>query len=148
MKLCFDSIEEVQDFVKRLKGTRGGKDKDDGEGTAGQAPAPLTPPQGPAPSFNPIGTQFAPPVGGAGPTGGGFPVAAAIDPQVAALVHRISTRTNDLVKGGQDAVAMLTWFRSQCGPEAANATMEQIQTVFLPRSSVPTLEQLAKLTGA
>ena len=35
MKLCFDSIDEVKDFVTQLKGTRGGQGKNDGEEIAG-----------------------------------------------------------------------------------------------------------------
>lgn len=145
MKLCFDSIEEVKDFVKGLKSprTKGGSD-DEGQPGTGQAPTPLQPPSG---------TQFAPPAGGAGfpgpVQGGAFPaVTNGPAPEVLALVQRIAARTTKLIQEGQSADQMLTWFRGQCGPEAAQATLDQIQQVFLPRASVPTLENIVKLTGA
>lgn len=146
MRLSFDSIDEVKEFVKGLKGTRGGKagDNDDGAGpqTGGQtAPALLQPPTGQ--TFNPGagGAAFNP--GGAA---GFSPVGVA--PEVTALVNRIVARADALVAGGQDANAMLTWFRTQCGPEAAQATLDQIKTVFLSKASVTTLTEMVKLIGA
>lgn len=148
MKLCFESIEEVQEFVKRLKGTRGGKaDKDDAETTGavttGAAPQPLMPPQGgQAMGFPGTGAAFQPPQ-----QQPSFP-SAGVDPVVAGLVDRINKRIDGAIQSGQPADTVLTWFRSQCGAEAANATMEQIKGVFLPKLTVPALEQIAKLMAA
>lgn len=147
MKLCFDSIAEVKDFVASLKGTRGKKgENDDGELIPGnptqQAPAPLQPPaqQQPA-AFQPqAAPAFTPPQG--------FPGAPAADPAAAALVARIVTRIDGAIASGQPADAVLTWFRGQCGAEAANATMDQVKQVFLPKLAMPTLENIAKLMNA
>lgn len=149
MRLSFDSIEEVQEFVKRLKGTRGGKDKDtdDAPATTGSAPAPVQPPPLPAAGFNP---GFAAPGAGAAPSGGAFPAAAAptIAPEIAALVQRIGQRADFAIQSGQPADQCLGWFRSQCGPEAANMTMDQIKTIALPKMSQAQLEGIAKLMNA
>lgn len=147
MRLSFDSIDEVKEFVKGLKGTRSGKAGDADEGPAGQAPAPLQPPAG-GPAFNPGG--FVPQGPGAGPMGGGFPAAAATmpAPEVVALVARINAKIDSAIASGQPADSALTWFRAQCGPEAAGATLDQIKTVFLYKTALPTLEQIAKLMAA
>lgn len=145
MELKFFSLDEVKDFVKQLKGTRGGK-----AGDTDDAPQPLAPPQGQV--FNPAGGPgFAPPVGGATQTGAG-PFAAAVPalaPELAALVTRIVTRIDAAAASGQSVEAMLTWLRNNVGDaSAASATMDQIKTVFLPRASAPTLENIAKLMAA
>ncbi len=146
MKLEFDSIDEVKAFYAQLKGTRGKKGDDDAPETSQttvQVPAPLQPPVTHAP-FNP---QQA--TGFTAPAASGFPGAPVVDPAVQGLVDRIVTRADTLLKSGQgNAEQMLTWFRSQCGPEAAQATMDQIKTVFLPKASTTLLDQIAKLTGA
>lgn len=154
MKLCFDSIEEVKAFVGELKGTRGKrgeKGEDDAPGTQA-APAPLSPPvASPQAGFPGAGaTGFAPPAGGAAQAGGAFPAAAApaLAPEVQSLVTRINTRIDGAVAGGQPTDAVLQWFRGQCGPEAASATMDQIKGVFLPKMAVPVLENIAKLMNA
>lgn len=146
MKLCFDSIEETREFVKQLKTSRGKGDKDEGEtggAAAGQAPAPLAPPAS-AMQFAPGATAaFTPPAGAA------FPSAAPqLDPALQALVNRITTRIDGAIQSGQPADQVLAWFRGQCGPEAANATMDQIKTIFLPKAAPPTLENIAKLMNA
>lgn len=145
MELKFFSIEEVKDFVKGLKNPRSGKSGD--EEAPGQAPTPLQPPLGGA-GFP--GTGFAPPGAGAGPQGGGFPAAAATGPapEVLALVGRINARIDSAIASGQPADGVLTWFRGKCGPEAANATMDQIKQIALPRAPVPLLEDIAKLMNA
>lgn len=150
MRLSFDSIEEVKDFVKNLKGTRGGKagdSEDTGTAQTGNAPQPLAPPGG---GFNPGGAAFAPPVGGATLAGAAFPAAGApgLAPEVQALVTRITTRIDGAIATGQPAEQVLAWFRGQCGPEAAAATMDQIKQIFLPKAPVPTLENIAKLMNA
>lgn len=154
MELKFSSIEEVQEFVKRLKGTRGGKDKDDGEGqpATGSAPAPIQPPPLPPAAtagFNP-GAGFAALGAGAAPSGGEFPAvgAPAMAPEIAGLVDRIGKRADFAIQSGQPADQCLGWFRSQCGPEAANYTMDQIKTMALPKMSMAQLEGIAKLMNA
>ena len=142
MKLCFDSIEEVKDFVGALKGTRGKKGEgDDTPPPAHQAPAPLMPPQGQPLTFAPTPQpQFQAPTA--------FPAPPAVDPAIAALVTRINAKIDGAIASGQPADSVLNWFRGQCGAEAANASMDQIKTVFLPRAAVPTLENIAKLMNA
>lgn len=146
MELKFTSIEEIKDFMSQLKGTRGGKGSKDDDGpaaTTGQAPAPLQPPAG-GPAFNPApNAAFTPP--GTGPV---FGQASGVDPAVQALVTRINTKIDGAIAGGQPADAVLSWFRQQCGPEAAAATMDQIKTLFLPKAAMPTLENIAKLMNA
>lgn len=153
MKLCFDSVDEVRAFVKdELKGRRGAK-SDDGDtgvntgvaGNAGGAPAPLMPPQ-----QQPGG--FAPPGGGASfmpqQQPGGFPGVGTIDPAVAAIVARITARIDGAITAGQPADQVLAWFRTQCGPEATNATLDQIKQAFLAKLPMPSLENIAKLMNA
>lgn len=143
MRLSFDSIDEVRDFVKGLKGTRGGKggDSDDApSGQAGGAPALLQPPAGATQTFAPQGQAFQPQ---------GQTFLAGPNPEVAALVARIVTRIDGLISSGsQPADSVLGWFRTQCGAEAAGATLDQIKQVFLPKGSVPALTEMAKLVGA
>lgn len=145
MKLCFDSIAEIREFVASLKGTRGKKgeiDDDAGQPAAGQAPAPIQPPAQQPAAFTPSqGPAFQPPQGG-------FPGAPVGDPAAAGLVARIVTRIDGAIASGQPADAVLTWFRGQCGTEAANASMDQIKQVFLPKMPMPSLENIAKLMNA
>lgn len=149
MKLCFDSIEEVKEFVASLKGTRGkkGEADDDMPKVTGQAPAPLQPPATQTATFNPGG--FAPQAQPAAPAASAFPVAAVTGPapEVVALVGKITAKLDAAIAAGQPADAALQWFRGQCGPEAAQATMDQIKAVFLPKTPVPGLENIAKLMG-
>lgn len=152
MRLSFDTIDEVKDFVKQLKGTRGGKDKD--EGDAGNAPIPLTPPAGGAQPFNPAGSAaFAPPAGGAGPAGAG-PFAAgapSIHPDVQAIVGKINLRIDATAAEGRWNDQALTWFRSECVKggvaEAAAATVEQIKGQCLYKLQMPQLAQIAQFMG-
>lgn len=151
MKLEFDSIEEVKEFVTKLKGTRGGKatDADDAPAAGTTAPAPAQPPAGgPGPTFSP---GPAPGAFGGAPAGGAFPGPAAPtgpSPEVLALVQRISARIDGAIASGQPADAARTWLAGQCGPEAANYTMDQLKTVALPKAAMPVLENIAKLMNA
>jgi hypothetical protein len=163
MKLCFDTVEELRSFVKEdLKAKRTGRGEAD-DAPAGSAPAPLQPPAGsaPAPLQPPAGgamsgfptggapAGFAAPGAGAGPAGGGFPAAAAPDPTVAALVQRIVTRVEAAVSSGATKPEdMITWFRGQCGPEAASATWDQIKANFLPKLTTVQLDGIAKMMNA
>ena len=147
----FDSFEEMEAFRTSGKKTRTKKEEADEAGAVtGNAPAPLQPPAGgAAPGFNPGG--FAPPAGGAAPQGGAFPAIGAQTgpaPEVVALVTRISNRVDEAIKSGQPADQVLAWFRGQCGPEAANMTMDQIKGIALPKMAVPGLENIAKLMNA
>lgn len=153
MRLSFDSIEEVKEFVKGLKGTRGGKaDADDAPAT-GQAPAPLQPPvTGPAAGFPGAG-GFAAPAAGAAPAGGGpfAAVATGPAPEVLALVARIVAKIDAAVGSGQPADTALAWFRSECGKagiDASSYNMDQIKQFALPKMAAPMLEQIAKLMNA
>jgi hypothetical protein len=150
MQITFNSLDEVKEFVKALKGTRGPKGSND-EGDA-QAPAPIMPPVGGA------GTQFAPsPSQGFGHSNP-FPAHAGVADShsqqlsssalVNGLVQRIVAKIDGSLANGQPTEPALNWFRSQCGSEAASATMDQIKTIFLPRMAVPALENIAKLVGA
>ena len=110
-------------------------------------PAPLQPPAE-APAFNPPG--LAPPAPFAA-LASAFPAAAAapaVDPAVAALVGKITAkRDSAFSSGASSADGALGWFREQCGPEAAQATMAQIDQVFLPKMPPDRLAQLAKWMG-
>lgn len=161
MELKFFSIDEVKEFVANLKGTRTGKKGEGDEGgnpniatTGGpNAPAPIMP-QGGGQPFNPGG--FALPAGGAVQPGGAFPAAGAQSgpaPEVLMLVQRIAARIDWATApppngGGQPPESVLAWFRTQCGPETANYTLDQIKQVALPRAAQPTLENIAKLMNA
>ena len=154
MQLTFDTVEELKEFVKtHLKNPRNKAGGDDeGAQVGGTAPPPVMPPTGGAASGFPSGPSgFVPQGAGAGPMGGGFPAAAVTGPapEVVALVNRIVARMNGAVQSGATKPDdMLTWFRGQCGPEAAAATIEQVQQHFLPRLPVPALEQIAKMMAA
>jgi len=163
MKLSFDTIEEVQEFVKRLKTTRGGKgEKEEAETTTAQqttaiAPPPMQPPNSalPAQQGFPGTGGFAPPAGGAAPAGGGFPVDGATGPvpEVQALVTRIITKLDQSIgSGASGAEQALQWFRGQCstalGENLSAANMDQIKSVCLPKMTVPALENIAKQMNA
>lgn len=156
MQLIFESIDEVRDFVTKLKGTRGGKNSGSDEadtntaGTAtGQAPAPLQPPQG-GPSFAPPGNAAPAFTAPSFPGGSPLPTAA---PEVAALVGRISARMDAIIASGQTkADDMLGWFRAQCVqngfPEAGGATLDQIKGSWLAKLPQPSLDVIAKTIAA
>ena len=154
MKLEFDSIAELKEFYAQLKGTRGkkGDDADDvpaQSAAAGPAlaPAPMAIPTQ-QPTFNPAG--FAPQAAGAGQAAPVFPVAAATGPapEVLALVAKINERTNASIAANPTSLSdALKFFRDAIGPDAAQATLQQIQEHFLPRMATDKLTQLAKLMG-
>lgn len=159
MEYRFNSIAEVMEFVGCLtaKAKKSGKGEADGgeeqAGGTGSSPQPMAPPTGQA-GF-PGGQQgfTAPPAGGAAPQMGagafpalGAPTAPAIDPAIAAWVQKIGgviDATMPTPKGAE----MLTWFRNNFGPEAAQATADQIKTVFLPRLNVEQLAGMGKMMG-
>lgn len=133
MKLCFDSIEEVKTFVGQLKGTRGKKGEDDNE--------PATAPVGGQPVMPPA-MGFAPPQTAVQ----GFPGAAAA-PAVNPLVGQIIGKLDGALASGQSVDQMTNWFRNLLGPDAANASLDQIKQIFLPRLAEPQLKQLAQQVG-
>ena len=147
MRLSFDTIDEVKDFVKQLKAARGPKDKEEEAPASGAAPVPLQPPQTTtaASGFPGIGgaTQGFPGTGGtfpAGPTG--------TPPEIMAVVNRIVAKVDASIAIGNSVDAATNWFRSQCGAEAANATLDEIKKHFLPRLPAATLENIAKQMNA
>jgi hypothetical protein len=136
MKLCFDSIDEVQAFVKQLKGTRGKKGEDDSE--VGPTPVGGQPqmPTGPAIGFTPPQTAMQ-----------GFPGAVPTTAAVNPLVPQIIAKLDGALASGQNAEQITTWFRNLLGPDAAAATLDQIKQVFIPRLPEPQLKQLAQQVG-
>lgn len=84
-----------------------------------------------------------PPVIAANP----FPVQAEPTP-VEKLVARINKRIDDVIAQGQPEDKMVAWFRTQVGPEGANANLSQIKQALLPKLSETQLEGIAKLIGA
>lgn len=137
----FDTEEE---FKARIKNPRGGKN-DDTDTAAPRAPAPIQPPLQQGAAFTPQAAAFASPPGGFP----GVPAAPPVgDPAVTAIVARIAAKIDGAIAGGQPTDVVLTWFRGRCGAEAANATLDQIKQVFLPKLSMPSLDDIAKLMNA
>lgn len=156
MRLSFDTIDEVKDFVKQLKGgrrTKGDADGDDGEtgaqvggASTGLAPPPAQPPAG-APNFTPGGT----------PAPGGAFVPGAAPNTMPAIVGRITAQVDKLIGGqvpgqpAQPADAVLQWLRGQIAPHdatAASATMDQVKQVYLAKLPEAALNEMARLIGA
>jgi hypothetical protein len=134
----FDNWDEMEAFRTSGKKTRGKAQVDDTptveEVTAAVA-ANTPPPQ-----------QFVQP----GPPPQGFPGANGQMPppsQVHPLVTAILARIDGAVSTGQSMDAIVTWFRQQIGPEAANATLDQIKQVFVPRMPETQLKQIAPMLG-
>lgn len=150
MRLSFDTIEEILEFVSKLKGQRTKKGDAD-EATAGQAPQPLAPPAPGAQGFPGTGgPAFAPPAGGAAP-GGAFPAAGASvgpAPEVTALITRIGVRIDGAVASGQPAESARAWLAGQCGPECVGYTLDQLKTIAMPKLSVAALDNIAKMMNA
>ncbi len=150
MELTFSSIEEVKEFVKSLKGTRGGKDKDD-EAAPGNAPQPMAPPTGQASAFPGAG-GFAPQAGGAGGQTA-FPAhgAATLDPVITELVGKVLGRIDGAIQSGQSAESCRQWVAGQIAsaghPDAMNATLDQIKALYLPKMAAPWLSQIYALMG-
>jgi hypothetical protein len=157
MRLSFDSIDEVKEFVKQLKGGRRTKADDDGDATeqapaTGAAPAPIQPPPAGAPSFTPPSgpaPTFQP---GAAPAPSAPPANT-----MPAIVGRIVTQVDKLIAGQvpgqptQPADAVLQWLRGQIAPfdaSAANATLDQVKQVYLNKLPEQALNQIAQLIGA
>jgi hypothetical protein len=143
MKITVE-FENEAEFKARIKNPRGGKDDDQPAG-ATQAPPPLMPPSGQQPAaFNPA----PPPVAFTPPQFPGAAGQSAGDPVIGSLVQRIVARIDSALANGQPADAVLNWFRTQAGPGAESATMDQMKQVFLSKMTVPALENIAKLMNA
>jgi hypothetical protein len=140
----FDTWEEMEIFRTSGKRTRGRKEEDAptveevtekvAQMNAGIAAAtPL-----PAQSFAPPQAQQA-----SGFPGANGPTPPPAHPLVAAILARI----DGAISSGQPAEAIVTWFRQQIGPDAKDATVEQLKQVFIPRMSKAQLEQIAPQLG-
>lgn len=163
MELKFNSVEELQTFVKEyLKTKRKAGDKDENEGTqqlggtqtqvpalqqapgAQFQPGQATPqPQFQPSGFNPTGAQPQ----GFNPQGGGM----VLSPEAQSLVARILPRIDGCISSGQPVEQVLGWFRSEAvkyGVDATNANLEQIKTICLPKIPLHGLEAIAKLMAA
>ena len=68
-------------------------------------------------------------------------------PTIHPLVTAILARIDGAVSSGQSTDAVITWFRQQIGPDAANATLEQIKQIFVPRMTEAQLKQIAPQLG-
>lgn len=159
MELKFNSVEELQTFVKEyLKTKRKAGDKDENEvgaqlgGPQTQVP-PLAQPQGAGVGqFQPQGQGFNPQGAGAqpqgfNPQGGGM----VLSPEAQGLVARILPRIDGCISSGQPVEQVLGWFRSEAvkyGVDATNANLEQIKTICLPKIPLHGLEAIAKLMAA
>jgi hypothetical protein len=144
MKLEFNSVEEVKEFVAQLKGKRGPKGDNDDGAAEQRAPAPVLPPAAASTGFGGAPSQFS-----SGFPGVGAGHAGASSGEVTALVHRVNAKIDGAIGSGQPADAVLSWFRQRCeGVGGAAATLDQIKTVYLPKLSIAHLEETAKLMGA
>jgi hypothetical protein len=135
----FETWEEMEAFRTSGKKTRSKKEEAaDVEESVGAAPT-VAPPAPPAPA-----PQFAPPAQGF-PGNGAMPAAAPapIHPLAEAIIAKI----DGAITSGQPADSIVTWFRQQIGPEAANATIDQLKQVFIPRMQEMQLKQIAPQLG-
>lgn len=146
----FDSMEEFEAFRSSAKKTRGKSQMSEVE-EATELQASRT---------NPADTRLAPAEQAAQairdaqpvqsftpPAQGGFPGGNSGNAPVHPLVTAILARIDGAVTGGQSTDAIITWFRQQIGPDAANASLDQIKQVFIPRLSEAQLKQIAPQLG-
>lgn len=159
--LEFDSYAEFEAY----SGNGDGADAPDkpkrgrrAKGTAEvEAPNPVSVPDAAGPvtgtmAAMPVMTAPAPMVAGGGfpaPAATGFLAPSGPTPEVSALHGRILSRIDEVLKGADEKAfnSALAWLREQCGPEAAQASMDQIKQVFLLRLSQQQLESVAKQIG-
>lgn len=136
----FESWDEMEAFRTSGKKTRGKSQMTEVEEAvetqAAKADPTVTQPQAFAP-------PAAPAHGFPGGNGGAPTAAAATNPLVTAILARI----DGAVSSGQSSDAVVTWFRQQIGPDAANATLDQIKQVFVPRMTEQQLKQIAPQLG-
>jgi len=132
----FDTWDEMIAFTTSGKKTR--TKKEEAADDAAEQPTPpaatFTPPVAvQAPQGFPGSTALAAPA----------PPAAPVNPIVAQIVAKV----DGALSGGQSPDNVLNWFRQQIGPDAANATLDQVKTVYLPRMSEAQLKTLAPMFG-
>ena len=141
----FDSMEEFEAFRSSGKKARSRiKEEEPVQEEVAQtapepvAPAPVAPTPTPPPGFTPPSTA----------TVHNFPGSnSGSPPTVHPLVTAILARIDGALTTGQSTDAVVQWFRQQIGPDAANATLDQIKQIFIPRMSAERLEQLAPQLG-
>lgn len=135
----FDSMDEFEAFKVSGKKSRA-KGQVDPEEVAAQPSQPqmqVQPPQ-----------QFSPP---AQPSHG-FPGANGPNPpaqpqQLHPIAQAILAKIDGSLASGQTSDAIVAWFRQQIGPEAAQATFDQLKQVLIPRLSEAQLRQIAPQLG-
>ena len=132
----FESWAELEEFRTSGKKTRVKGQKEEVEEQI--EPTAASTPQTFAPSAAATQPQQGFPGGNSG-----APAATATSPVVTAILARI----DGAVASGQPADNVVTWFRQQIGPEAANATLEQIKQIFVPRMTEQQLKQIAPQLG-
>jgi hypothetical protein len=133
----FDNWDEMEAFRTSGRKTRT-KKEEAAEAAEEQAAAPPAITPGPPATFTPPVTPVA-----VTPAPQGFPGAnGTAAPAVNPLAIAIADKADNAIAGGQDANAVLMWFRQTIGPDATNATWDQIKSVYLPR--LPN-EQLVKI---
>jgi hypothetical protein len=140
----FDTWEEMELFRTSGKKTRG-KAKDD-EVTVEEVTEKVA--QMNTAAATTLGTQanntFQPvpsPVAQGFPGGNG--AAAPMHPLATAVIGKI----DGAIGSGQPTESIAAWFRSQIGPDAAQATLDQIKQVFIPRMTEAQLKQIAPQLG-
>lgn len=132
----FESMEEFENFRTSGKKTRAKGQREEVEEQA--EPVAASTPQ----TFAPSAAATQPSQGFPGGNSGA-PAATATHPLVTAILARI----DGAVSSGQPSDAVVTWFRQQIGPEAANATLDQIKQIFVPRMTEQQLKQIAPQLG-
>jgi hypothetical protein len=141
----FDNWDEMEAFRTSGKKTRGRKDDINEAPTVEEVTekvAQMNALASAPPQQQPLPQQFVQP----GPPPGGFPGGNGQVP-VHPLVTAIIARIDGAISTGQSTDAIATWFRQQIGPEAANATLDQIKQIFVPKMSSVQLETLAPILG-
>jgi len=142
----FENWDEMETFRTSGKKSRGRKGDVEDAPTVDEvrdAVAANTPQQQQPPAAQPAQQQFAPPPGGFPGANGQMPSPSQVHPLVTAILARI----DGAIQTGQSMDAIVTWFRQQIGPEAANATLDQIKQVFVPRMPEAQLKQIAQPLG-
>jgi hypothetical protein len=134
----FDSMEEFEAFRTSGKKTRTKGQVDTEETMPATAVA--------AVATQPAAPQFvAPPSHGfpGAATNGATPPPQTVHPLVSAILNRI----DGSIATGQTEEAIMAWFRQQIGPDAAQATLDQLKQIILPRMSEAQLRQIAPQLG-
>jgi hypothetical protein len=137
----FDSMEEFEAFRISGKKTRGKKEEAEVEEPPSAAVVAATV------ATMPSQPQFvAPPQ-----PSHGFPGANGPTPPQQQQLHPIAVQILQKIDGslasGQTPDAIVAWFRQQLGPEAANATFDQLKQVLIPRIPEAQLRQIAPQLG-